>query len=130
MAGKESAAGDGATLTEAQLKFLASMMKNTKSKPDIDWDQVAAEFGMTVKSARERHRVMSNKFGWNAKSGGDGLSPSPKTPKKSAGVTKNTGRVGGSAKKGKGKKAVVQDDEGSADEVDHGEAEMNGTGEA
>lgn len=36
MTGKESASGGGATLTDAQMKFLASMMKNSKSKPDID----------------------------------------------------------------------------------------------
>lgn len=79
---------------------------------------------MTPKSAKERHRVMSNKFGWNAKPGGDGDSPIPKTPSKkptAGGVTKRAGRVGDSAKKGKGKKAAVQEDEGSAD----GESEMD-----
>lgn len=69
---------------------------------------------------------MSNKFGWNAKPGSDGDGPVPKTPaKKPAGVTKRAGRVGDSAKKGKGKKAAVQDDEGSAEggsEMDDGAA--------
>lgn len=81
---------------------------------------------MTPKSAKERQRVMFNKFGWNAKPGGEGDSPVPKTPaKKPAGVTKRAGRVGDSAKKGKGKKASVQDDEGTAEgesEMDDGEA--------
>lgn len=86
---------------------------------------------MTAKSAKERHRVMSNKFGWNAKSDGDGDSPDPKTPKKkSAGVTKRTGRVGDSAKKGKGKKAAPQDDEDSADDLGKGDSEMNDAGDA
>lgn len=82
---------------------------------------------MTPKSAKERHRIMSIKFGWNAKSGGDEDDSGPKAPaKKAAGVTKRTGRVGDLVKKGRGKKAAVRDDEDS-DEV---KSEMDVDGEA
>lgn len=62
---------------------------------------------MTSKSARERYRILAIKLGWN-KSEGSG-SDCPATPKKPAGVTKRTGKVGDSAKKSKGgKKATKQ----------------------
>lgn len=35
MSGKQET-GDNTTLTEAQTKFLASMMQNCKTKPDVD----------------------------------------------------------------------------------------------
>ncbi|KAJ4418573.1 hypothetical protein N0V82_005458 [Gnomoniopsis sp. IMI 355080] len=129
MTGKETAAG-GSAMTDTQLKFVASMMRNMQSKPDIDWDKVASEHGMTAKSARERHRILSLKFGWNAKSGGDGDSPGPKTPKKAAGVTKRTGRFGDSAKKARGKKAAAENVEDSTDDLGKGDCEMDDAGEA
>lgn len=94
----------------------------------IQWDAVVSEIGgLTVKSAKERYRLMAIKFGWNKESTGGGTSsnnddgevtnsgnitasPAPATPRKrGGGVTKKQGRVGDSAKKGRGrKKAVLQ----------------------
>jgi hypothetical protein len=93
------------------------------------WDAVVAEIGgLTVKSAKERYRLMAIKFGWNkdsTASGGGGTEstnddgestnngnavapPAPATPRKrGGGVTKKQGRVGDSAKKGRGRKKAV-----------------------
>lgn len=84
---------------------------------------------MTAKSARERYRILSHKLGWNAKPGGsEGEIASPKTPKKAAGVSKRTGRVGDSAKKGRGKKtAAMQND---ADDMGKGDSDLDTAGDA
>lgn len=87
---------------------------------------------MTPKSAKKRHRIMSIKFGWNAKSDADGDSPGPKAPaKKPAGVTKRAGRVGDVVQKGKGKKiAAVQDDDDVVDDSVDVKPEMDMHGDA
>lgn len=84
---------------------------------------------MTSKSAKERYRLLAIKLGWNAKSGGEGECPGPKTPRKTAGVTKNTGRVGNSGKKGRGKKIDVQNDDENDGDVVKGESGMDSAGE-
>ncbi|KAJ0123504.1 hypothetical protein J7T55_011969 [Diaporthe amygdali] len=91
---------ESVTLNEAQTSFLALLMRNIQTKPDIDFDAVAKELGINTKSAKERFRLLSIKMGWK-----DGPK-TPSTPKKPTGVTKRTpGKVGtNSAKKGgKGK---------------------------
>ncbi|KKY32252.1 hypothetical protein UCDDA912_g07793 [Diaporthe ampelina] len=93
---------DSTTLNEAQTNFLALLMRNIKSKPDIDFDAVAEELGITPKSTKERFRLLSIKMGWK-----DG----PSTPKKPTGVTKRTPAKVGSAKKvGKGKAEAMTPD--------------------
>ncbi|KAL1859754.1 hypothetical protein Daus18300_009476 [Diaporthe australafricana] len=99
---------DTTTLNEAQTSFLTLLMKNIKTKPDIDFDAVAQELGITPKSAKERFRLLSIKMGWN-----DGPK-GPSTPQKHSGVTKRAaGRVG--AKGGKGKKADNATPDGADD---------------
>ncbi|KAI3398557.1 hypothetical protein diail_8902, partial [Diaporthe ilicicola] len=88
--------------TSNDVSFLALLMKNAKSKPDIDFDAVAKELKITPKSAKERFRLLGIKLGWKD----DPKSPS--TPKKPTGVTKRaSAKVGtkSAQKGGKGKKA-------------------------
>lgn len=58
MTGKESAPSGSTTLTDTQLKFLASMMKNAKSKPDIDISMPYIPDGSRA-SKREEKRSIS-----------------------------------------------------------------------
>ncbi|KAG8168258.1 hypothetical protein KVR01_003947 [Diaporthe batatas] len=99
---------ESTTLNEAQTKFLAILMRNVKGKPDIDFDAVSKELGITQKSAKERFRLLSVKMGWK-----DG----PSTPKKPTGVTKRTpSKVGGGKRAGKDKAQLTPDDRDESDE--------------
>ncbi|PSR75440.1 hypothetical protein BD289DRAFT_487126 [Coniella lustricola] len=142
-------------MNEAQVRFLASMMKNNRAKLDVDWDAVVAEIGgLTVKSARERYRVMAIKFKFNKEGGGGGgggsghgsstttndnddaeytegpnVASSPATPRKArgGGVAKNKGRIGDSAKKARGrKKTIVKNEQNGGEEEALGVATGNG----
>ncbi|KUI54207.1 hypothetical protein VP1G_01555 [Cytospora mali] len=127
------------TLNESQTDFLVSMLKNFKARPDVDWATVAQETGMTIKSAKERYRLITIKLGIHNVTGGGNdaagaSSTSDVTPKKattpskksatntpkSAGVTKRAGKVGAKAAKapkGKGKgKAKEEEEVGKEDE--------------
>ncbi|CAN8100570.1 unnamed protein product [Discula destructiva] len=117
MTGKESAAGGANTLTDAQMRFLASTMKNQKTKPDVNWDAVAAESGgVTVKAVKERYRIMAIKFGWNSSNKSSEASASSQK-KPTAGVAKRVGRVGAAGKNAKGKNTAAVEEASSEDNV-------------
>ncbi|POS76750.1 hypothetical protein DHEL01_v204863 [Diaporthe helianthi] len=99
---------ESVTLSEAQTKFFAILMRNIKGKPDIDFDAVSKELGITQKSAKERFRLLSVKMGWK-----DG----PPTPKKPTGVAKRTpAKVGGGRRAGKNKAEPTTDDRDDSDD--------------
>ncbi|KAH8762034.1 hypothetical protein F5883DRAFT_646825 [Diaporthe sp. PMI_573] len=98
---------ESTTLNEAQTNFLALLMRNINSKPDIDFEAVAKELGINEKSAKERFRLLSIKMGWK---------DAPNTPKKPTGVTKRTPAKLGSGKKGGRGKVVTPDNRDDSDE--------------
>ncbi|KXX81211.1 hypothetical protein MMYC01_201377 [Madurella mycetomatis] len=65
-AGDDSASGQGAinghVPTASEIKFIFTLINNLKSKPDFDWETIAANGGLTKKSAQERWRVLRIKY--------------------------------------------------------------------
>lgn len=80
---------------------------------------------MTVKSAKERYRLLSIKLGWNKT---DDTSPAA-SPKKPSGITKRTGKTGAAAKKGGKKAEQVAKSEDGEDELDKMEEMEEDAGE-
>ncbi|AEO61782.1 hypothetical protein MYCTH_96681 [Thermothelomyces thermophilus ATCC 42464] len=74
---------NGIVPTHLETKFAFALVSQFKSKPDIDWDQVATIMGMSKKSAIERWRVMRIKFGitFNDEAG-DGAAETPGSARK------------------------------------------------
>ena len=83
---------------------------------------------MTVKSAKERYRLLSIKLGWNDGPNNNNSTPSKATaktptPKKPTGVAKRSGKVGQKAQqtpkgKGKGKGKGKKSEDFAKDESD------------
>ncbi|KAL0940999.1 uncharacterized protein CTRU02_203762 [Colletotrichum truncatum] len=68
-------------LNEAESRFVKSMFDHMVSRPDINWDEVGEDLGMTAKSAKERFRTLSKRHNWSGNgsiAGGGGNSPSGK----------------------------------------------------
>ena len=84
---KTSTDAEATGLTPAENKFIKTMFDNMKSRPDSDWDKVAAQMNLKdSKCAKERFRQISARYGWNTKtSSGDGTSPSKVTKKPATG---------------------------------------------
>jgi hypothetical protein len=81
-----AAPGVFGTLTEGEMKFIKIMFDNMSTRPDADWDKVAADVGLKdAKCAKERFRQMSVKHGWR-----DGTTATPRKPKAAAGATPGT----------------------------------------
>ncbi|KAL2171637.1 hypothetical protein VTG60DRAFT_2205 [Thermothelomyces hinnuleus] len=74
---------NGIVPTQLETKFAFALVSQFKSKPDVDWDQVAAIMGMSKKSAIERWRLMRIKFGitFNDEAG-DGAVETPGSARK------------------------------------------------
>lgn len=58
-AGDDSASGqsaiNGHVPTASEMKFIFTLVSNLKSKPDFDWEKIAANGGLTKKSKLESH---------------------------------------------------------------------------
>lgn len=85
--------GSATSLSETETRFLKAMFDHMNSRPDIDWDKVATDLGMTAKSAKERFRVLGKRHNWGtsaAGAGGSNGSPAkgPLTPKNASKVAK------------------------------------------
>ncbi|EPE36237.1 hypothetical protein GLAREA_05575 [Glarea lozoyensis ATCC 20868] len=95
--------------TPKDASFFFSVLKNCKSKPDVDWDAVAAEQGLkSAGVAKVRYGQIKNKCGMTAIPPGTKSTPKePKTPTKRKATTK----AGGSAKMAKTDGG--EDDEGA-----------------
>ncbi|KAF4877338.1 hypothetical protein K4K54_001329 [Colletotrichum sp. SAR 10_86] len=109
------AEGSATALSETETRFLKAMFDHMNSRPDIDWDKVATDLGMTAKSAKERFRVLGKRHNWGtsaASAGGGNGSPAkgPLAPKNASKVAKKaTPQKKGIARK-KTKKDIEESD--------------------
>ncbi|GAB1313052.1 hypothetical protein MFIFM68171_03262 [Madurella fahalii] len=66
-AGEDSAGGqatiNGHVPSALEANFVFALIGNFKSKPEFDWDKIAAAAGLTKKSAQERWRLFRIKYG-------------------------------------------------------------------
>ncbi|KAH6695816.1 hypothetical protein F5X68DRAFT_187215 [Plectosphaerella plurivora] len=85
--------------SQGDLMLFYSILRNCKSKPDVDWAAVAADRGFkSADVAKTRYGQVRRKYEAGP-AGGSVSSPATKaTPSKGNKVKKNTGRVGAKAK--------------------------------
>ncbi|KZL82135.1 hypothetical protein CI238_07586 [Colletotrichum incanum] len=116
--------GEGSvpSFTQNEALFVKALFDSMNSRPDVDYDKVAATMGLAnAKSARDKFRVISKKHGWSSTDGsGVGAASSP--VKGALGV-KNTAKVKKPPAKKKGtaqrkKKAKKEESSGSDNDED------------
>ncbi|KAF0330930.1 hypothetical protein GQ607_001799 [Colletotrichum asianum] len=117
---KNTDAEGGATaLSETETRFLKAMFDHMNSRPDIDWDKVATDLGMTAKSAKERFRVLGKRHNWGTSTAGAGSGNG--SPAKGPLAPKNASKVAKKAtpqKKGIARKKTKKDIEESDGDED------------
>ncbi|KAH6847931.1 hypothetical protein B0I37DRAFT_431829 [Chaetomium sp. MPI-CAGE-AT-0009] len=98
---------NGVVPTPSEVKFILAFISNLKTKPEVNWEDLAATMGMSgKKSAYERWRLMRIKFGITLAEEGE---------------TPGSARKGGAAKKTAAAKAAKNNDEDDDDEETGGE---------
>ncbi|KAK1594964.1 uncharacterized protein LY79DRAFT_702159 [Colletotrichum navitas] len=120
---KKAASADEApvlSLNENETVFVKAIFDSMNSRPDVDFDKVAAITGLANgKSARDKFRVISKKHGWSSTdgSGGGASSPSkgPLSANTAAKVKKTPIKKKGTAQRKKKAKAE-EPEESDADE--------------
>ncbi|KAK1987827.1 hypothetical protein LZ30DRAFT_684298 [Colletotrichum cereale] len=76
------------SLTENETLFVKAIFDSMKSRPDVDFDNVAQVMGLAnAKSAKDKFRVISKKHGWSSTDGSGGAAPSPSKGPLSANTT-------------------------------------------
>ncbi|KAK3293288.1 uncharacterized protein B0H64DRAFT_444559 [Chaetomium fimeti] len=67
---------NGVIPTASEVKFIFAFIGNLKSKPDVNWEELAATMGLAgKKSAYERWRLMRIKFGITLSEEGEAAAP-------------------------------------------------------
>ncbi|GJC85716.1 hypothetical protein ColLi_08554 [Colletotrichum liriopes] len=80
------------SFTQNEALFVKALFDSMNSRPDVDYDKVAATMGLAnAKSARDKFRIISKKHGWSSTDGSGGGAAS--SPAKGALGAKNTAKA-------------------------------------
>ncbi|GKT57001.1 hypothetical protein ColTof3_04340 [Colletotrichum tofieldiae] len=80
------------SFTQNEALFVKALFDSMNSRPDVDYDKVAATMGLAnAKSARDKFRIISKKHGWSSTDGSGGGAAS--SPAKGALGAKNPAKV-------------------------------------
>lgn len=114
---------EGKTFTQSETRFMTAFFTNIKSKPDVDWDQVAIDASLKgARCARDRYRQILAKHNCTGS-----LSATTSPRKKQAGGEEGDGGTPSKVSKRALRKKVVKKKE---EEVEDNDGDEEGEGSA